>query len=119
MNTKTHRRATAGTKAFGAPWLKRELKLLGQYSDSEVACRIGRSIYAVASKRQALGIPRLHGHARVWTRAELRWLGKVTDAELAARLGVSRGHVLKKRTKLGIVAFSSRHRPRWLGAPSS
>jgi hypothetical protein len=97
-------------------WSDRELSLLGQHPDREVARRLRRSINAVSLKRQKLGIPACEQPR--WTKTEIALLGTVSDREIARRLGRSLFAVQTKRLKLGIVARlkSSKRKPRPLDA---
>ncbi len=93
-------------RTAGMSWTDRELSLLGEYPDREVARRLRRSVDAVSLKRRKLGItawtqPR-------WTEDELALLGTASDREIAKQIGRSLFAVQTKRLKLGIVA-----RPKW------
>jgi hypothetical protein len=53
-------------------WTAKELKLLGQRPDRELAQRFQRSLQAIVTKRSLLGIPRClaQGEPRPWTAQE-------------------------------------------------
>lgn len=95
-------------------WTAAELAALGTDTDAAVARRLGRSVRAVMTARQAAGIPPHRPHSLTWTRAMLALLGKFTDAEVARRLGVAQRTVLLARAARGIPPCSPKNRPRWL-----
>jgi hypothetical protein len=73
--------------------------VVSKVTDEEAARQLGRTLGAVARKRNLLRIP---GSAGVppWTKKELTWLGNLSDAEVAARTGRTLCGVILKRRKL-------------------
>ena len=82
-------------------WTSEEDKLLGTAPDLELAKMLGRSVAAVAYRRNTLGIraPNYH-YLRPWTSEEESLLGSMPDAELAARLGRTIEAVYERRIGL-------------------
>jgi biotin operon repressor len=87
------------------PWEEWEIRMIGRYSDQELARRIGRGYFSVMRKRRALGIPPFMPHQK-WDPREIQFLtdhpGEFTDAELSRKLGRSRHSVGNKRKELGL-----------------
>lgn len=85
-------------------WTRREERLLGTRSDTEVARLINRHLGVVHKRRHRLGIPSIV-QRRPWTPAEERLLGTVSDEALAKKLGRSRTQIGARRCKLGIARY--------------
>lgn len=92
-------------------WTKREERLLGTRSDEEIAAKLGRSTYAVMSRRLQLGVRRFGKTRHWWSSAEDKLLGTASDAEVAAKLGRTQSGVLYRRQWLGIKAFKGKATP--------
>ena len=82
-------------------WSESEVALLGQFTDAEVARRVGRERLAVMSKRQKLGIERVQ-RKDLWTESDLSMLGRLKDSEVAQRTGRSKTAVRNKRYSLRV-----------------
>ena len=94
-------------------WTPAEEKLLGTDSDAAIARRLGRTVSAVAARRNASGLPAFgHSYERSWVPEEDRLLGTQPDRELAKRFGCSRRMVLERRLKLR-VAYVNQTKRRW------
>jgi hypothetical protein len=90
-------------------WSASQVKLLGKFSDDEVALRIGYSRTIVQAERVRRGIPPFAPRSRphAWTEREVALLGTASDAAVAAEIGVSRPVVTMKRRILGIPSFNA------------
>jgi len=94
-------------KSFFHVWTPQQLALLGTVSDRRVGEAIGVSLYAVARKRNSLGItasspkPR----RRIWTKRQLALLGKIPDGQVSAITGACTPAIIALRARLGIAAF--------------
>ena len=55
---------------------------MGRLSDTEISLRLGRTLYAVRSKRAKRGV-KDPSTRHPWTRAEERFLGRFHDADIA------------------------------------
>src|SRR5208282_2147886 len=76
------KRRRSGGKALDY-WTLDEQKLLGKNPDDEVAKKVGRSEYAVATRRRKAGIPTPTPYQRPWTGRELKLVGSKPDREIA------------------------------------
>ena len=75
-------------------WTKHEDRLLGRYSDEEVAKRLSRSGSSVHHRRIKLGIDLPNPKVRRWSQADDVLLGTMRDEELAQKLN---------RPKMGVM----------------
>jgi len=75
---------------------------LKQFSEREVARRLGRTLSAVKARRGKLGLPQIDPPFVWWKPAEDKLLGTAPDAEIARRLGRSMKSVTGRRLLLGI-----------------
>jgi hypothetical protein len=108
-----HRRTKYGIPIFAArlrPWHPEELRLLGKFTDAEVAARTGHPAGSVKAKRLHLGLPSppRPGYRR-WTPADDALLGTAMDKDIARRLGCSSNAVKTRRRHLGIPGFRNTH----------
>jgi hypothetical protein len=84
-------------------WRPEEIALLGSAPDKVIAARLGRTVKAVRTRRQMVGI--LRRPYRAWQPHEIELLGTAPDVEIAARLDRSEWSVNTQRRKLGIPRF--------------
>ncbi len=83
------------------PWKPKELALLGQKSDAEVARLTRRPYKRVWAKREALGIPQRHKTIRHWSQAEDRIVQSYPLSEAARILRRTVNAVTLRRGRLG------------------
>jgi hypothetical protein len=93
-------RATAWRTKYR--WRPEEIALLGTASDQELAARLGRTVLAVLTRRQKVGILQ-RAAVRPWRPHEIELLGTAPDVEIAARLERSVSAVRRRRRELGIL----------------
>ncbi len=84
------------------PLTPKDTKLLRTMPDLQFAERLGRTLFAVQTRRLKLGIaPAANPEHRPWTEEELRLLGTPPDADVARKIGrphstaLSKGNALK------------------------
>jgi hypothetical protein len=88
-------------------WAPEHLRLLGKFTDAEVADRTGHSPGAVQTQRLKLRIPVLRSQLyHQWAPADEALLGTVPDNDVARCLGCTRGAVKTRRNRLGIPAYT-------------
>jgi hypothetical protein len=88
-------------KGYHGPWwTAKELTLLGELPDDEVAAKVGRTPGAVRSQRQLLGIP--NPESNRWSEEEDGLVRALPAKEAAARTGRSLGAVYGRRLELGL-----------------
>jgi hypothetical protein len=97
-------RPSRGIRGHPNGWSTENDALLGQYTDIDVAKKLGVSVQSVWNRRSKLGI---EAYGRpinrvVWTDAMDALIGTDTDAAIGARLGVTGRSVLSRRKNLGI-----------------
>jgi len=89
-------------------WLPKELKLMGELPDAELARRIGTRTAEVSKKRASMGIdPSSLSKTLKWTPKNLALLGTRTDHEVARIMNGSSGRVAAKRLSLGIESYAT------------
>ncbi len=93
----------------GQWWTRQECRLLGRYSDAEVARLTGRTLHGIRNKRLKLG--RKSPSTSPWSDEEITMLGTAPDSEIAATVGRSCGAVAQKRQALGIPSFVRPEKP--------
>ncbi len=93
-------------------WPAQETALLGKYTDTQLARKLGRSRGTVTWKRRALHIHAKGDYSRRWTPEEERRLGTMPDAQLAPVLKRGIKSLQMRRLKLRIL-FNS---PKWTPA---
>ncbi len=94
-------------------WTANETKLLGKFSDAELARRLGRTLGQARIQRLAHKIPPLKPRPkfRYWTPGEIRLLGTMPDADLARKLERTLSSVQSQRILLGAAYLKPRFRP--------
>jgi len=96
---------------FAKPWTRKEEALLGTMSDAEAGRKVGRSVTAVKSRRNLLGIPIWKSAHAPWSAAQDKLLGTMSDADLAHRFQRTEAAVRGRRETLHIPKFDRLHRP--------
>jgi len=80
--------------------------------DDKLAGQLGRTMFAIQTRRIAFGIAKFNAQWRSWSEKEISLLGKLPDEEIAWRLGRTLDSVKVRRGKLKLSKPYSRHR-RW------
>ena len=78
---------------------------MGKLPDSEISLRLGRSVTAIRTRRQELGL-KDPSKRKPWTAADVKLLGTASDADIARPIGRSADAVKTRRKNLGIAARS-------------
>ena len=81
-----------------------------QFTEREIAPRVGRTVTAVKRRRKKLGLPQIDPPFVWWKLEEDQLLGTAPDGEVARRLGRSKSSVKGRRLLLGI-KFPNPRRP--------
>src|SRR5439155_16938451 len=84
------------------PWTPEEERLLGKYTDREVARLLVRDVRAVAKRRRVLGRPACHGSYKLWADYEIELLGTAPDREVAKKLKRSLASVQCARARFQV-----------------
>lgn len=88
-------------------WTKKEDRLLGTQSDTEIGAKLRRSPGAVRSRRRALDIQLQAAQYRLWAQTEEKQLGTASDVVIARKLGRNERGVELRRRAFGIPPYRS------------
>jgi len=90
-------------------WTAEEDALFGQFTDAEVARKLGYPVTRVRRRRHLLGLPTNNPNHRHWTAAEIALLGNRPDREVAPLVNRTLSNVRCKRLERGIPFHNPRY----------
>jgi hypothetical protein len=92
-------------------WTKKEMALFGTMTDSEIARRTKRDLWAVYAKRRKSGFAPCNPKWKPWTKEDKALLGKMSDADVVRLTGHTAHSVKQVRCKLRIPCLNPKNIP--------